>query len=463
MNMTLLTEEEWAEVEFGGGDFGDRRNSKRLIKVVKNLARTPSGTLPTAFSHWAELKAAYRLFANPRVSYEGSIKQHLERTCQRCRFPGEYIIIEDTTLLDFSSHKQTKGLGRIGDDRGLGLLLHTSLVGQISAWDDNNVPDINLLGLLGQKCWSRGPKGTKTVDSCGQKESQRWGEVFEQTNRPFSGNKWIYVADRESDIWNVFIKCLNRGIDFVIRAAQPRHLAVEGGTIFNSLSKSKLLGRFNLELRARPGQAARTATCEVRSRSIKLLSPQELRDKNETLSVNVVEVQEINAPDRIEPIHWVLITTLPVETFKEAMKVIGIYSRRWLIEEYHKVLKSGTGVEKSQLEDGERIKKLLGILSVVAVRILNTKLLAEIAPDSIIKTEEVGEELVKILEWRFGIPEGGWRNKNLLIAIARLGGFLGRRGDGNPGWITIWRGWQRLIDMINGYQVALKLGEKRCG
>jgi hypothetical protein len=467
MNMTLLTEAEWAEVEFRGGDFWDKRNSKRLIKMATGLARTPSGTLPAAFPKWADLKAAYRLFTNSRITYEESIKPHLKQTRQRCQSPGEYLIIEDTTLLDFSSHKQTKGLGRIGDDRGLGLLLHTSLAGRIRHWNDREVPEINLLGLFGQMCWAREAKETleetKTIGFSGRKESQRWGEVFEQTGGPPPDSRWIYLADRESDIWNVFIKCLDRRIDFVIRAAQPRVLAVEGGSLFNSLSKAKLLGRFNLDLRARPGQPARIASAEVYSRSIKLLAPGEVRTKYQPLRVNVVEVREVNAPDGIEPIHWVLLTTLPVETFKSAMKVIGIYTRRWLIEEYHKVLKSGTQIEKSQMKEGERIKRLLGILSVVAVRILNTKLLAVVEPDSIIKTEEVGLELVKILEGQFGIPEGGWTNKSLLIAIARLGGFLARRGDGNPGWITIWRGWQRLIDMINGYQIAVNLGEKRYG
>jgi hypothetical protein len=134
----------------------------------------------------------------------------------------------------------------------------------------------------------------------------------------------------------------------------------------------------------------------------------------------------------------------------EAQRIIKRYTQRWLVEEYHKALKSGAHVEASQLETRQRLEALLGILAVVAVRLLRTKLLARTHGDEPIRSEDFGEEAVAILSRRYGEPEGGWTHHTLLRAVARMGGFLARKGDGEPGWITIWRGWQRLMIMVEG-------------
>jgi hypothetical protein len=133
---------------------------------------------------------------------------------------------------------------------------------------------------------------------------------------------------------------------------------------------------------------------------------------------------------------------------------VKAYTKRWLIEEYHKALKTGAGVEQSQLSSSAAIRALLGILAVVAVRLLNMKLLARSRPDEAITPETVGPEVLKILEAKRGKPKGGWTHRTLLVRIAGLGGFLGRKSDGLPGWQTIWRGWDRLMIMVQGYDLA---------
>jgi len=145
-----------------------------------------------------------------------------------------------------------------------------------------------------------------------------------------------------------------------------------------------------------------------------------------------------------------LLTSLPVKRFVEARRIVTRYAKRWVIEEFHKVLKSGTNVEKSQLERAPRLQALVAVLVVVAVRLLNTKMLARTHPEAAVDVEAFGPEALQILTARFGQPKGGWKYGSLLIAIARLGGFLARRHDGDPGWITIWRGWQRLMIMTDG-------------
>ena len=166
-----------------------------------------------------------------------------------------------------------------------------------------------------------------------------------------------------------------------------------------------------------------------------------------------VEVREVHAPEEVkEPLQWTLLTSLPCRTLAQTQRVVGRYTARWWVEEYHKALKSGAGVEDSQLERGGRLEPLIAVLAIVAVRLLNTKMLARSRPEGTEAKESFGPEALAILEKRWGRPKGGWNNQNVLVATARLGGFLARKHDGMPGWQTIWRGWQRLRWMCEGLE-----------
>ena len=170
--------------------------------------------------------------------------------------------------------------------------------------------------------------------------------------------------------------------------------------------------------------------------------------------IGVIEVRELDAPAGVkEPLHWILLTSLPCATKAQVQRVVGCYTARWWIEEYHKALKSGTTVEASQLEEGSRLQSLIAVLAVVAVRLLSTKLLARSRPESFEAAASFGPQMLAILEQKLGAPKGGWTNANVITATARLGGFLARKHDGMPGWQTIWRGWQRLIWMCEGVEL----------
>ncbi|MGD0093561.1 MAG: IS4 family transposase, partial [Planctomycetota bacterium] len=159
---------------------------------------------------------------------------------------------------------------------------------------------------------------------------------------------------------------------------------------------------------------------------------------------------------------WVLLTSLPCETLAQCMKVVKLYAARWLVEEYHKALKTGTGVEESQLETAAALEALIAVLALVAVRLLGLKLVARTEPQKAVEVGALGPEVWAILAAKYGRPPGGWTARTTLVAIARLGGFLARKGDGDPGWLTIWRGWQRLMHLAEGYLLA---GQRsaRCG
>ena len=465
MQTTLAAAAEWAAVEFGGAELGDRRRCPRLIRVAAALGQDPHGTLPGSFSSWAEAKAAYRLLEEPDVTYDRVIGPHHKRVRAACGQAGEYLLVEDTTSLDFTSHSAAQDLGRIGDDGGRGLFVHSTLALRIEGWNDQQEPEVTVEGLFDQRWWARTePTGRrrrkKREKLSGARESQRWAAVTEEAGAPPEGARWTLVADRESDIYESFTRCQKNRWHFILRANQPRALADEGGSVFTAVAESPELGRFSVDLRARPGQPARRAEVAVRARSVQLRPPWRPGGRSQPCTLNVVEAREINAPQGIEPIHWVLLTDWSCRTLKQAMRVIKAYTRRWLIEEYHKCLKSGTGMERSQLTTAQHITALLGILAVVAVRLLNLKLLATTCPDQTGAVHELGPEALVVLEAKFGRPSGGWTNSSVLVAVARLGGFLARRSDGNPGWLTIWRGWRKLMLLVQGFDLAR---EQKCG
>ena len=457
MSTTLIPADQWAQHEFALAELGDARRNKRLVKIATNLAAHPGGTLPQAFPDWAELKAAYRFFGQSGVTFQRVLAPHLERTRQSCRQPGAYLLLEDTTLLDYSRHRATEGLGVIGDGGGRGFELHSALAVRIESWTLEQRPEGLMVGLFDQQC--RRPQPAPRGETRGQRlsrprKSQSWAAAIRSAGRPADGSQWIYVADRESDIYEVLQRCRQHGVDFVIRACQDRRLAGAAGHLRVALQPAPVLAHSAVEVRSRAGQGARTARVELRRVRVDLDGPwRPGRWQAPLLDVGVVEVREAPVPEGVkQPLHWVLLTTLPCTTPAQVQRVAGCYTARWWIEEYHKALKTGAGVEASQLEQGDRLESLIAVLAVVAVRLLGAKLLARSRPESFEAAAGFGPEMLAILEKKTGPPEGGWNNRNVILATARLGGFLARRNDGLPGWQTIWRGWQRLLWMSEGLE-----------
>jgi len=455
MSTTLLAPAQWAQNEFAFAQLGDLRRSKRLVNIATHLAIHPGGTLPQAFPAWAELKATYRFFGQRGVTFERVLAPHLERTRQECRQPGEYLIIEDTTLLDYSEHSATQELGIIGDGSGRGFELHSALAVRIEAWTLEQRPEGTVVGLLGQQCRTprRPPRGeTRRQMLSRPRKSQSWAAAIKAAGAPPSGSRWIFISDREADFYEPLKICQQHGVEFVIRGTVDRRLANEAGHLNARLPKAPVLAQSTVEVRARAGQPARTAIVQMRSVHVDLDGPWRPGGWQPAIkAVNVVEVKEVPTSEEIKaPLHWILLTSLPATTAAQAQRVVGCYTARWWVEEYHKALKSGAGVEESQLSRADRLEPLIAVLAVVAVRLLSTKMLARSRPESFEAAESFGPEMLAILEKKLGPPKGGWSNVNVLIATARLGGFLARKHDGMPGWQTIWRGWQRLMWMCEG-------------
>lgn len=341
-----------------------------------------------------------------------------------------------------------------------GLNCTAALAVRVESWTLEQRPEGTLVGLLAQSCSS--PRPAPAPENRRQRlsrprKSQRWAEAFKEVGRPPEGSQWIYLADRESDFYEPMQLCQQHGVDFMIRAAHNRRLAGEAGHLREALAQSPVLGQTTVEVRARGGQPARTAIVEIRSGRVDLDGPWRPGGWQAALAgVTAVEVREVHAPAGVkEPLCWRLLTSLPCPTLAQAQRVVGRYAARWWIEEYHKALKSGAGVEESQLERGDRLEALIAVLAVVAVRLLSAKMLARSQPESFEAASSFGPEMLALLEKKLGPPKGGWNNRNVLIATARLGGFLARKHDGMPGWQTLWRGWQRLLWMCEGIETLM--------
>lgn len=449
----------WANEMFGKCELNDQRRTKRLVQVAEQVVQNPSASFPDQIENWGDLKAAYRLFDCEHVTFENVAAGHWQHT--RNLATGRTLVVCDTTELDFGKNREIAGVGPTGNGSGQGFLLHNAMM--VDA--DSQA----ILGIAGQTIHYRPQKRIPKKESRSQRlkrdrESQVWGNVIDAIGPPADSVQYVYVCDRGADNFEAFCHLREQNSDFVVRAkARNRKLLTTDGdeiTLGELLEHLTEKGQYELQLRARPDQAARTAQIEVSSGRALMPVPRHkspwIRSLDpEPVAVNVVHIREVNAGDDVTPVEWVLYTSVPVSTFAQVWSIIEYYEMRWLIEEYHKALKSGTGVLSRQLKTAGRLEAMVGLMSVVAVRLLQMKTLAHTEPTRPARTV-VPPLWLKMLK---AVRKKRQRAHDLTIyefyrEVAKLGGFLGRKSDGEPGWITVWRGWEKLNNFVKGVQIA---------
>ena len=442
---------DWAQLNFGTCELGDKRRTSRLVQVAEQIGNHPSASLPNQFEEWSDLKAAYRLFDGDKVTFEAIARPHWELTKQAAK--GRCLVIGDTTEFDFGKDREIKGIGPTGNGSGQGFLLHNALL--------VNAESEEIVGIAGQTIHHRKKKKkSKKRENSAQilkrkRESEVWGTVIDQIGKPQSEVEYVHVFDRGADNFEVYCRLIQNDGHWVIRASKMNRNVLVGESeelmpLKDYLPQLQTLGHYTLSLRARPGQAAREAQLEVRVGRIKIPRPKHVspwvRSLDQSpIAMNVIEVVEVNAPKGVEPIRWVLFTSLPVETFDDVWTVIRYYEMRWLVEEYHKAIKTGCATESRQLKTTGRLEAFVGLTGVVAVRLLQLKSLARTNPEVPAQrvVPRVWLQMLKLARKKLT------RVHDLTVGqfyreVAKLGGFLGRKGDGDPGWITIWRGWEKL-------------------
>jgi hypothetical protein len=462
--MFLANPRAWAEQQFSGCRLGHKFRTQRLVRFAEQVMNHPSGSFPEQTETWADLKAAYRLLDRDEVTFQSVAETHWQQS--RSRNPGRYLVLGDTTELDFGFHRRIADLGSTGNGGGRGFLLHSGLV--VAAEGEE------IFGLAGQKIHYRkpAPKKENTAQRLKRdRESRIWGEVIDAVGPPPAGVQWVHVLDRGADNFEVYCHCQEQKSDWVTRVTQKqRHVLAPHGRrmpLKDYLSELPLSGVYELSLRARPDQGARRTRIEVRHGVLEVPLPAHKSPYVQGLAIpsvrmHVVQAIEIDPPQGIKPIEWTLLTSLEVKDFDDAWTVIGYYEKRWLIEEWHKALKTGCRVTDRQLKTKERLEAMVGLLSVVSVRLLQLKAAARAEPDHPAK-EMIPHRWIALLQ---AARRNLSRTQSMTVGefyrkLAMLGGYIGRKSDGDPGWITIWRGWQKLHLIARGAELADSLQYKR--
>jgi transposase-like protein/transposase Tn5 family protein len=455
----------WVQQEFGSVDLSDRRLDRRLIKTAEQLAKSPGSPINEACGDWASTQAAYRLFNNSKASPAAILEPHIQATRQRMSTcGGPVLVLQDTVFFSYGAHPNTRGLGPVGKSPGAGehgLIMHNAL-----AFTTSGVP----LGLLSQRIWARQEVPQEEYQekierlqctAIEEKESVKWLLGLRETlERAPSGVKVITVADRESDFSEFICEAQACRAHFLIRARTDRRLVPEdsGGcaSLLEAIGDAPVLGTLTVEIPGNGRRKARTASAEVRIAAVTLKPPDRRRQAKaltsiEPMSVNVIAATELSPPEGMEPLSWVLLTNLWVKEFEGATEKIQWYGRRWGIETWHKVLKSGCRVEDCLLETAERLKRYLTLFSIIGVRLMHVTYRARVQPEipatAVFSAGEI-EALHLRLKKAPPAPEQPPTLREAVRMIGRLGGHLGRKGDGEPGPTVLWRGWLRLYEDV---------------
>jgi hypothetical protein len=457
--------------EMASADLGDERLNARRDRVIAVLEQRPDAGFPDACGTDAETEALYRFLRNRRVSCAGVIEPHLRATTDRCTALGEVLVIHDTTEASFSGEKPRPGLTKLGPQRH-GFWLHAALA---ASADGMRAP----LGLLSLMPFVRQPDATRARKpnwrqrfNDPNKESRRWIDgVAAVRQRLGTETRPVHLMDREGDNYELFTALIEHGDRFVVRLNYDRHLATaEEATApatINAARPARALGERAITVSARrvgkrpkpnvkrrPARSHRIATVRFAAAGVTLKRPRDHRDPMPlSLAVHVVYVWETNAPTGETPIEWRLVTTEPIDTAEQVLRIVEWYRTRWLIEEFFKCLKTGCAYEKRQLESLDTLLVALALLAPIAWQLLLMRHLARKLPAlhasvvltarqiGILRTTPGGHTLSSTPSIR-----------EALLAVARLGGHL--RQNGEPGWLVLARGMQKLLCMESGWVAA---------
>ena len=446
----------WAEEEVKAANLGDKRLNRRLGKVLEHLGQHPQISIPAACGGWAETLGAYRFFDNEKATFEGVLAPHCAATLERMAACSVVLVVQDTTEDNESICLGPKGLGTLKDTEKHERLLHPTVA---------FTPERICLGVIKATYWSRDPlcphteKRDKGID---EKESGRWLESYQEScalQGQLPNTLIVNLADREGDIYEWFVEYADYAsqtrAQWLVRAAQNRCLQEDEKNaahrkLWETLEQAPILGDLDVAIKPRPNRAGRQATVTVRAATVNLAPPQRTGYHLPNITVNAVLAREENPPQDVDALEWLLLTSLPVGTFEQAMTVVAWYAVRWCLEVYFHVLKSGCQIKRLQLETEERLLPCLALYMIIAWRVLFTLMLGRTCPD--LDCEVIFErqewQAVYIVVKRCSPPQKPPRLGELVCLIASLGGYLGRKHDGSPGPKTMWIGLQRMRDFV---------------
>ena len=462
---------DWARHEFAGAQLPDQRLNERLCMIATAFAQQPTASIPQACGPGAGSKGAYRFFENESIAPHTIRQAHHRATLARVRTEPLVLAIQDTTALNYSTHPHTQGLGPIGShsEKTIGLLLHSTLA---------VTPRGQPLGLVHTAVRARDPKARGVARQrhrkpVAQKESQKWLDSLSACQALAAecpDTLLVNLTDREGDLYDLFAQALaptsGPRVHVLVRSRHNRRLQERELRLWEAVGRAPLAGQLKVRVGRRGEQPARLATLSIRF-SPATLAPPRRKASQPPLAVWAIEAREMRPPKGVTPILWRLVTTLPVTCAEEALEKVAWYAQRWQIEVLHKVLKSGCQIEQRQLETAARLERALSVDLVVAWRLLALCKAAREEPDAAVSawlSQAEWEALCCYVQRRTVPPKQSPTVRQAVRWIAQLGGFMGRKHDGEPGPITLWRGLHRLNDLTAMWQLCHdKKQRRKCG
>lgn len=449
--------QDWVSKEIKHCQMADKRLVKRLGSLLETRGSDPEKSIPLASEKWSEIVGAYRFIGNRRVTLESILSGHRQATIERIQSERVALIPQDTTFFNFAKQKDNDGFGTIKKHESDKQLLHVS-----SAYTPARVN----LGVISATLWKR-PEGeevkAKRTASIEEKESIRWLNHYRQAcdiQNQCPETTVVSVADREGDIheWYELADSLphEKQAAYIIRAKSNRRIELDNGKfakIWDYVPRTKKLGDYQLYIPSKGGQKARTATLNVYAKATTIVGRES--DRRTPVEVYVVFAKESNPPKGIKGIEWVLVTNIAVESFDEAMTIIQWYRARREIEIFFRVLKGGCNINALRLTTVERIENCIAVYLIVSWHIQNVTMMARSMPElpcTKVFSEKEWKCIMMMREKKRheGPPPSVYVATR---ALAMIGGFMGRKGDGEPGVKTIWTGFQRLYDFIESMEL----------
>ena len=450
---------DWAEEEFGGCALPDARLQTRLYSLARDFYARPMANIAQACSSRAKTKAAYRFLDHDETTMGTLLQPHIRATEARVRVESVVLAVQDTTSVNYTAHAATEGIGPIGTTANgpQGLHLHSTL-----AINPQGTP----LGFLNVQSWARDPndfgkKERRHSVPIEEKESFKWLKSFNavaaiQARCP--DTMLVSVGDREADIYELFEKAAGvpKGPKLLVRAMHNRKLQDEQQRLWETMQSRPVDGIQILQVPRQGSRAEREAQMSVRYAAVKLVAP--AGHKGAAIPMWAVLAREENAPDGVTPLEWMLLSTVPVTNFEQAIERLKWYALRWGIEVLHRTLKSGCRIEQRQLAKAERIEACIAIDLVVAWRIYFLNKLGREMPDAPCTVYFEEAEWKALMAFTTENPDAPAESPTLREAVrsvAGLGGFLGRKCDGEPGTQTLWLGLQRLADIAAMWRIFM--------
>lgn len=454
---------DWAESEYGLINLGDKRLDKRARKLLKQFGDKPVESIPGSCKSWAETKAAYRFFENTSVTAKKIIKPHRIATLSRIKEQPVVLLIQDTTTLNYSGQKERQDLGPIQQDNVRGIFLHPTLA---------ITPNRECLGIIDYEQWARKKfthqtsqerKAQRYSKAIKDKESYRWVRGYKKANKlskAIPDTRFVYIADREGDIYDIYHETKQEfshsAADWLIRATFDRSTLDEEHPenrkkLKASVKATSSVGKVTFTVSSGRSRKKREVTQDVFIKQVTLVPPREKAKAGFTsVKITAIIATETNPPPGEKAIEWVLLTSMPVFNLEAALQIIQWYLCRWQIEIYFKVLKSGCNIEKLQLSDKQRFDPCLAMYLIIAWRILFLTMQGRVFPtlDSECVFDSIEWQTAYVMLYQKPPPTKIPSLQEVLIMIARLGGFLGRKHDGEPGPIVMWKGLRNLHEHI---------------